>query len=248
MCEAPRFTIFYPLFRGLDIKYGPTMPRFATFLFCLLLGACASEPKRVQPKAAPVDLSGYWEMDYSRSDNVNDKLQRIYREWQRAAERRASMDRGRNQSPTVSIGTNPRAFNAMVASARLADMITESQVLEIEQSDIDIEIKRENTYALSCVFNEGEPEVVLDELGSELCGWDGSEMVFIVQLPDGLDISHRVTMSENGDRLRVSTTVDSSTAAPFTMNRFYFKFNPLPEDYSCEYTLSKGNVCQRSSP
>lgn len=222
------------------------MLRLMLSSFVIFLCACGSQPQREPGREKPsVDLSGHWEMDYSRSDNVNDKLQRMMREWQRAAEKRAAMDRGRSSGPAISMGGDSRTFNRIVASARLADMITESQVLDIEQSDIDIEIARENTFALTCVFSEGEPEVVLDELGSEVCGWDAGELVFIVHLPDGLAIRHRITMSGDGERLRVSTTVDSDSAPPFTMNRFYFKFNPLPEDYSCEYTLSRGNVCQR---
>jgi hypothetical protein len=210
-----------------------------------ILSACGSAPQRQPAREKPsVDLTGHWEMDYSRSDNVNDKLQRMMREWQRAAEKRASMDRGRS-GPAISMGGDSRSFNRIVASARLADMITESQVLDIEQSDVDIEVARESTFALTCVFSEGEPEVVLDDLGSEVCGWDGGDLLFIIHLPDSLAIRHRFTMAADGERLRVSTTVDSDSAPPFTMNRFYFKFNPLPEDYSCEYTLSRGNVCQR---
>ena len=220
------------------------MLRLAILAPLIILVGCSSEPTRVV-QALPVDLSGHWEMDYSRSDNVNEKLRRTLREWQRQLEKRAAMDRGRAQGPTIPVGGSPKAFNAILASARLADMITESQVLEIEQSAGDIEIRRENTFALTCIFQDGEPEVVVDDLGSETCGWTRGELIFVIQLPNGLNIQHRLTISEQGDRLRVATTVDSEGSAPFTVNRLYFKFNPLPEDYNCEYTLSRGNVCQR---
>ena len=229
------------------LESGPIMPKMLSFFLLLALVGCAGTPEqtaRAPGKSnapAPVNFSGHWEMDYGRSDDVNHKLRAMAREWQRQAERRAQGDRRAG----LSINTTPRAFNAVIASARLAEMITESQVLEIIQSDVDIEIHRDNTFTLTCVFAEGEPEVVIDELGSELCGWDANNLVFLVQLPDGLNIRHRVTMAEDGDRLRVTTTIDSSSAPPFTLNRFYFRFNPLPEDYSCEYTLSRGNVCQR---
>jgi hypothetical protein len=223
----------------------------ALFIVSGLLLACGSERVRqtstAQAPATDIDFTGSWEMDYSRSDNINERLQLMLREWQRAAERRANNNsRGRGAGPSLSIDASPRGFNSLVAVARLTELITESQVLEIEQTDIDIEIKRENSFALTCVFSEGEPEVVLDELGAEICGWDASDLVFRIRLPEGLDIHHRVTMSAEGDRLRVATTVDSKQAAPFTVNRFYYRFSPMPEDYSCEYTLSKGNVCQRS--
>ncbi len=216
---------------------------FVTLLFGLLV-ACGGEPVRSPTVSSSVlDFSGHWEMDYGRSDNVDAKLNALYREWQRAAERRANMER-RGQQAAV----NPYNFRSVVALARLADTITSSQVLEIEHTDIDIEIQRENDFTLSCVFREGEPEVVLDELGSEVCGWDAHQLVFHILLPDGLDIRHRLTMSERGDRLHVATRVGSKKAAAFTVNRFYFRFNPLPENYSCEYTLSRGNVCQSGAP
>lgn len=227
------------------------MPRTFILLLVGLLAACGSEPSRrataAQSPSTDIDFTGSWEMDYGRSDNINERLQLMLREWQRAAERRAnSNNRGRGAGPSLSIDASPRGFNSLVASARLAELITESQVLEIEQTDLDIEIRRENSFALTCVFSEGEPQVVLDELGAEICGWDASDLIFRIRLPDGLNIHHRVTMSAAGDRLRVATTIDSKQAAPFTVNRFYYRFNPMPEDYSCEYTLSKGNVCQRN--
>ncbi len=216
---------------------------FFTLLFGLL-AACGGEPVRNPTVSSGVlDFSGHWEMDYGRSDNVDAKLNALYREWQRAAERRANMER-RGQQAAV----NPYNFRSVVALARLADTISSSQVLEIEHTDIDIEIQRENDFTLSCVFREGEPEVVLDELGSEVCGWDAHQLVFHILLPDGLDIRHRVTMAEQGDRLHIATRVGSKKSAAFTVNRFYFRFNPLPENYSCEYTLSHGNVCQSGAP
>jgi hypothetical protein len=234
----------------LTLKYSTIMQNILILLLSGLLAACGGQPslrgQATRPANPAVDFSGSWEMDFGRSDNINERLQIMYREWQRAAEKRSNMNSGgRGQGPTVSVNAS-RGFNGMIAAARLAELITESQVLEIEQGDLDIEIKRENSFALTCVFSEGEPEVVLDKLGAEICGWDASDLVFRIQLPDGLNIFHRVTMSEAGDRLRVATTVDSDAGAPFTVNRFYYRFNPLPEDYSCEYTLSKGNVCQRN--
>ena len=220
------------------------MPKVVVIALCVLLVACRSTSvKPTEPVVA--DFSGHWELDYGRSDNVDAKLEAMYREWRRAAERRANMERSGRQGPAVSMGTSGNGFRPVVALARLADNITSSQVLDIEQDEIEIEIRRENDFALTCVFSEGAPQTVVDELGAEICGWDGHQLVFYIRLPDGLDIEHRITMSELGDRLHIATRVDSSKSAPFTLNRFYFRFDPLPEDYTCEYTLSRGNVCQR---
>ena len=216
------------------------MKRILLILLTGFLVACSSEPVVL---AAPkiTDFSGHWEMDYGRSDNVDRKLQSMYREWRRVQERRARGDQYRVGS---SAPIDSRSFRSLVDVARLADMITDSQVLEIEQTDSDIEIRRENNFALSCVFTQGGPEVVIDELGAEVCGWDAHQLVFQIRLPDGLDIQHRLTMSKDTERLHIATRVDSRSSQPFTLNRFYFRFDPLPEDYSCEYTLSRGNVCQ----
>jgi hypothetical protein len=219
---------------------------FVVLFLLLFLSACKDEavrpPAPVAQSAPDIsDFSGHWEMDYGRSDNVNSKLQTMYREWNRAMSRQA---RGDQRRANMGVQVDSSRFNAVVDVARLADQITSSQVLEIEQSEIDIEIARENNFSLSCVFREGEPEVVIAELGSEVCGWDSHQLVFYIRLPDGLDIQHRLTLSEDTERLHIATRVDSRKSAPFTLNRFYFRFNPLPENYSCEYTLSRGNVCQ----
>ena len=219
------------------------MQKIIPLFLLVLLSACGSEPARRQPVAAAVDFSGHWEMDYGHSDDVNNKLELMYREWRRLMEKRANNDRRGNQGPALNIDPS-RSFAPVIALAKFADFITDSQVLDIEQTNIDIEIRRANNFALTCVFSENEPLTVVDELGSEICGWDAHQLLFHIRMPDGLDIRHRVTMSSAGDRLHIATTVNSSSSPPFTLNRFYLRFNPLPENYSCEYTLSKGNVCQ----
>jgi hypothetical protein len=225
------------------------MHKTACIIVIALLQGCAGEPVSRQSVSQPVslsspgiaDFSGHWELDYGRSDDVDRKLRSLYREWRREAERRA---RGDQYRASMGAPVDSRDFRALVDVARLAELITDSQVLDIEQTNADIEIRRENNFALTCVFREGEPEVIVDELGAEVCGWDAHQLVFHIRLPDGLDIRHRLTMSEDTERLHIATQVDSRKSAPFTLNRFYFRFDPLPEDYSCEYTLSRGNVCQ----
>lgn len=223
------------------------MMRYTPLLLILLLAACgAGSPNRdsgTLPAPLVRDFSGHWEMDYGRSDNVDAKLNNMYREWQRLAARQSRGDE-RAAMQAAAMGAN---FRSIVNAARLADMITDSQVLEIEQTSDDIEIRRENNFTLSCVFSNRGPEFVIDELGSEICGWDAHQLVFRISLPDDLDIRHRVSMSEDSQRLHIATRVNARGSAPFTINRFYFRFDPLPENYACEYTLSRGNVCQTGS-
>ena len=224
------------------------MTRYSPLLLTVLLAACGTgSPSRDAGKLpTPLvrDFSGHWEMDYGRSDNVDAKLNNMYREWQRLAARQSRGDE-RAAMQAAAMGAN---FRSIVNVARLADVITDSQVLEIEQTSDDIEIRRENNFTLSCVFSNHGPELVIDELGSEVCGWDAHQLVFRISLPDDLDIRHRLSMSEDSQQLHIATRVDARGNAPFTLNRFYFRFDPLPENYECEYTLSRGNVCQTASP
>ena len=205
-----------------------------------------NESAAVAERDVSVDFTGSWEMDYGRSDDVDRKLRSIYQELQRQAERRARSGGGDNSrsssSPQVS-----SSISAIIPLAKLADFITTSQVLTIEQSKTDIMVDREDTFALSCDFHDDSPEVVTDDLGSELCGWDAHQLIFIVDLPEGTRVNHRLTLAPDGQNLHIATTVSHGRKRSFIVNRVYYKFEPLPPDFECEYTLSRGNVCSRSS-
>ena len=56
----------------------------------LLIGCQADGPKpaRYAP-ADPIDMTGNWEVDYSRSDNIQRRFNTIIRQLQQEAERRA---------------------------------------------------------------------------------------------------------------------------------------------------------------
>ena len=65
-----------------------------------------------------------------------------------------------------------------------------------------------------------------------------------IVLPSGLQVTHRLTVAQNGKNLRVVTTVRSSTApVPFTLSRFYKKFEAPSSDFNCVETLSMRRVC-----
>jgi hypothetical protein len=235
----------------------PPAPRWATLCVLLigtslLLGCSQSSTQRkVAARDTSVDFSGSWEMDYGASDNVDDRLQSIYNELRRQAERRARRgDGGGNRGSSLNMGTpEGQSMSRIVDLARMADYITTSQILTIEQSDIEITVEREDNFALGCTFADDTPEPVFNELGSELCGWDAHQLVFIISLPDGLRVNHRMSLAPDRQKLHIATSVSNSRSSqPFTLDRVYYRFNPLPPDYDCEYTLSKGNVCSRSRP
>ncbi|MCX2981644.1 hypothetical protein EYC98_12300 [Halieaceae bacterium IMCC14734] len=219
-------------------------------LLAAFLSACSNSPT-VDSKAAPrdtsIDLTGSWEMDYGRSDNVEQQLRSIYNELRRNAERRARSAGGSNAS-SINAGADPsRTMSRVIDLARMADYITGSQVVTIEQGPDDIIVEREDNFALSCTFTDDTPEPIVDELGSELCGWDAHQLLFAMQLPDGLRINHRLTISPDRQSLQITTTLNQSgSPAGFTVNRVYYRFKPLPDNYECEYTLSRGNVCSRA--
>ena len=216
----------------------------------LLLACSQSSPQRqVAARDKSVDFSGSWEMHYGHSDNVDDRLRSIYNELRRAAERRARGREVSNRGAALSTGSpEGQSMSAIVALAKLADYITTSQVLTIEQSDIDITVEREDNFALGCTFHDDTPVAILNDLGSELCGWDAHQLVFLISMPDGLRVNHRMTLAPDGQKLHIATMVSNGSASqPFILNRVYYRFDPLPPDYSCQYTLSKGNVCSRAS-
>jgi hypothetical protein len=212
-------------------------------LLCVLMSLLL--PKLVLARGGDVDFSGSWEMDYGRSENVQQRLQQLYRGLQRQAERQARAQGGDRRSP-VSVGPSNNAVRALVSQAKLADHITASQVLEIDQGRTDVEIQREGNFALTCNFADDDPRPQESDLGSELCGWDSHQLVFVIHLPDSTRINHRLTLAPAGDSLHIATTVKHGGASPFTLNRVYYRFQPMPEDYSCEYTLTRGRVCSRN--
>jgi len=213
----------------------------------LLLAACAQQPvisddMKSLDGPMPADLSGSWERDYTRGDDINAALgQALYQLSRRSARAQQSVQ------PTFSNGTNSspgRHRAAVYALARLADEITRLQVLTISQNENEISIARKDDYAIFCAFYDGVAKSTESGFGTELCGWDGDHLVSNGTLPGGLQVTHRFTVSEDRKRLRVITTLNSSTSpVPFTLSRFYTKFEALPSDFNCVETLSMRRVC-----
>lgn len=216
-------------------------------IVCALAAACSQQPARKSvvretPNKVPSDFSGSWEMDHSRSDDVNQELKELFRKMSRSAQNQAPQRDSRSRS--IDIGVSSGAVASTVALARLAESITRSQVLEIEQGENAIEVTRKDDFSLTCGFQENISQLVETAFGAEWCGWDEDRMIFHVSLPDGLTISHRMTIAPDRQKIHIATTVASTAApAPFTLSRFYNRFEPLPSEFDCEYTLSKKKAC-----
>ena len=208
----------------------------------LMLVACQSSapsPVRYAP-AQPVAMTGDWEVDYARSDNVQRQLNSLFRQLQQEIDRRnRAAERGQTYSgPALSSGRD------LIALAEMAEIITAPELLEVVQTDNEIRLKRENSFALICVVDRPAPIVTQTPFGTEQCGWDGHQLFFDIALPDGLQIRHRITRSSLADSLVMQTAVYSPTVSqPFTVSRVYNRYNPDKAGYRCTQTLTRGTVC-----
>ncbi len=204
---------------------------------CLLVTACSSNQPTIDTSirsysgGMPADLSGSWERDYSRSDDIqgilNSTLRRMYR-----------------PHPDTGYPVPSQDSSKVVAMARFADLITRPDVLTITQDQYEIKIARKDDFTMLCEFYEGYAKRTESEFGAEVCSWNGNQLVSHLVLPDGLLVSHRFTVAANGMSLLVSTTISSSASRiPFTVNRVYMKFEPPESGFNCIQTLSMKRVC-----
>lgn len=217
-----------------------------------LLCACGSPaPQKATLQGAntqAVNFSGSWEMDYSQSDNTQEKLDSMVRELNREAQRRAQAQ-GMQQQGSVGGGMiiggmGANSGSSILGLVRMADLITQSPLLEITQDTHKIRVKREEDFDLTCEFYPGELRKVETPFGTEICGWNGHQLVFKLLLPDGLSIQHVMTMGAAGQKLNIATTVVTSQVSfPFLLNRVYNRFEPGASGYKCEMTLTRGKVC-----
>ena len=213
----------------------------------LLISACGTKPvisddMKTLDGPMPADFSGSWERDYTRGDEthvaLNETLYRLSRRSGRANQY------GQPSYGNTSQSVSGRHRAAVYAIARLADEITRLQVLTISQTETEIHIARKDDYAIFCGFYDGLAKTTESGFGIEVCGWDGDHLISHAMFQDGLQITHRFTVSEDGKRLRVITTVNSSVApVPFTLSRFYTKFEAPTSDFNCVETLSMKRVC-----
>ena len=220
---------------------------YTVFALCAtLLPACAGKEQRALEgqNSERVDFSGSWEMDYSQSDNIQARLNTLVRELRRQAERRSQA--GMQQGPAaVSIGSSgPNSAPSIIGLAQMAELITRSTLLEVQQDEYKIKVKREENFALGCEFHPGRFHTVQTPLGTESCGWNAHQLVFRILLPEGLSIQHVMTLGPEGEKLNIATTVVSDQVSyPFTLNRVYNRFVPGSSGFTCKMTLTRGRVC-----
>ena len=203
---------------------------------------CAQErhTEAVTRIATPVDMTGHWEIDFARSDNLQDQLSSIARRVQREAVRRARLaEEGRGYA-----GSPLPDQSDLVTLARLAEIITEPVLLEVIQNDARIRVKRDQSFALVCEYDGSGLSITVDTLGIQRCGWDGDQLFFVLELEGGLDVTHRLSRSDKTDMLLLVTSVETtSTRFPLVVSQYFTPYDPDALGYRCERTLTRGKVC-----
>ena len=208
---------------------------------CLSVG-CAQErhSEAVTRVATPVNMAGHWEIDFARSDNLQDQLSSIARRVQREATRRARLaEEGRGFA-----GSPLPDQRDLITLARLAEIIIEPVLLEVIQSDSRIRVKREKSFALVCEYDGSGLGVTVDTLGIQRCGWDGDQLYFAIELEEGLDVTHRLSRAKETDTLLMVTSVETTaTRFPMVVSQYFTPYDPDALGYRCERTLTRGKVC-----
>ena len=203
---------------------------------------CAQErhTEVVTRVATPVDMTGHWEIDFARSDNLQDQLSSIARRVQREAVRRARLaEEGRGYA-----GSPLPDQSDLITLARLAEIITEPVLLEVIQNDARIRVKRDRSFALVCEYDGPGLSITVDTLGIQRCGWDGNQLVFVLELEEGLEVTHRLSLSDKTDILLLVTSVETaSTRFPLVVSQYFTYYDPNALGYRCERTLTRGKVC-----
>lgn len=215
----------------------------ASLTLCLFACSSALSQRPVTLSTSvprPVDLSGSWEVDYARSDNIQQELNTLARQLRQEIERRA---RAAEKGYSVS-GAPIASGRDLLALAEMAELITASELLDITQTEGSLRIKRDNSFALVCRIDRPPPVVSTNPFGQERCGWDAHQLYFDISLPDGLEIRHRVTRAALGNALVVQSAVYSPTVRePFVINKVFTRYDPDKAGFRCTQTLSRGRVC-----
>jgi hypothetical protein len=208
-------------------------------IFLALLGCGASTTSQPRVADTPIaDFSGHWEVDYARSDSVQTQLNSTFRDIQRQARRqRDAAERGVTyQGPPLG------DVETILALAKMAELVTASDLLVVHQDTAFVRIDRENSFALVCDIRDGQSSVT--QLGQETCWWDGQQLHFYIELPEGLSIRHRFVRSADGALLAQRTRLTTrGTQRDFEVSRIFARFEPGNRGYQCINTLSRGRVC-----
>ena len=222
-------------------------PAILAVLYALLASGCTTpEPSRITEDVEfqVVDMSGNWEKDFQLSDDFETEFNLYLFDIRRQLNPQTD---NLNRGPTASTGAAGTTMETVVGLARFTEEITRMPVLRIDQDRARVQIDREDDFALYCEFFSRQTSVTETPFGTEQCGWNGDQLLFQLNLQDGLRIFYQVTLSPNGRQLNITTTVTSSqVSTPLTISNFYRRYDVPENDIECILTLTRNNVCRRA--
>ncbi|MEZ5492845.1 MAG: hypothetical protein R3F50_21415 [Gammaproteobacteria bacterium] len=198
------------------------------------------------PVAAPAPsrpfFGGSWEKDFGRSDRWEDELSRQLDQLRRDAERGYQLETRRVPASSLSGSRRARSGANIIELAQLAGFINRQTTLRIQQSTVEVRVERKGDADLVCSTLENVTYSWEDITGEEVCGWEGRQLVYSISLPEGVQILHRFSLSDDGQWLNMATTT-SSASATFTQIQFFYRYDSPSENYTCIQTISRGNTC-----
>jgi hypothetical protein len=213
--------------------------RYFAVLYALILSQTITAADSNNARPYRPDFTGSWEKDYQRSDSWESELNRQIRQLL-----------GSSQAPQqgtsgIRIGNQPRSRpSEMVDLARLAEMISRQSVVEITQTADEVFIERQGDAALICGTRLNVMESFASPQGSEICGWEGEQLIFKITLPENVEILHRFSVSVDGDWLNMLTSISRKGSQPFNLIQMFKRFDmPAGGTFNCVQTLGRGRVC-----
>ena len=212
----------------------------------LASGCTTPQPSRITEDVEfqVVDMSGNWEKDFQLSDDFETEFNLYLFDIRRQLNPQTD---NLNRGATASIGAASGSMETVVGLARFTEEITRMPVLRIDQDRARVQIDREDDFALYCEFFSRQTSVTQTPFGTEQCGWNGEQLLFQLNLEDGLRIFYQVTLSPNGRQLNITTTVTSSqVSTPLTISNYYRRYDVPENDIECILTLTRNNVCRRA--
>lgn len=209
-------------------------------------------PKLVLDQPLRPIFAGSWERDFTRSDNWETELERMLLIRQEALERmrrQSSTDLAIGQGPSsfVGGGGGRRGGANIIDLARLAEYISRQTTLNITQTRFEVRIGREGDATLICGVEDGTISSFSSVFGSEICGWDRNQLVFQTRLPDDLSITHRFSVSSDGQMLSMVISLTSRGSESFNLRQSFNRYSAPADEFDCTQTISRGRVCSQSS-
>lgn len=219
---------------GARVAVGATL-----VLLCIIsLSASAAEPGSVPVVHRP-NFAGAWEKDFNRSDSWEKELTRQLDQMRRDAARGRSDPGG---APLVNYGSG-RGGASIIDLAQLAGYVNRQTIMRVYQSLDEIKVEKEGDADLICSTATNSTRSFDSEFGNEVCGWDGQQLVFRISLPEGVEILHRFSVSDDREWLNMATSVSNGRSTPFTLIQFFRRYEAPGEDFSCIKTITRGNSC-----